>query len=175
MSAGRRAVAIGTLLAALAFAGCGSAGDSSTQAKPPKASAEVLTRASAICRQFLRETKQLGRGALANPPATTLELTTERLVKPSIPLLERAAARMQALEPAARSSLFNLYADLFDPAIVLAKKRLEAGRAGDSVESKELEEALSNVGLEQRRAARLVGLLACDVDYQSVLLSSLTE
>lgn len=157
----------------LLLSACGGSGEQQqTVAKPPPA---VLAKATAICNQFLRETKQLGKGALGNPPSTTLELTTERLVKPSIPLLERAAQRQQALEPQAHSSVFNLYADLFDPIVILAQKRLQAGRAEDALEAKRIEGLLSNLGEEQRRAARVAGLPACDVDYQSVLLSSLTE
>jgi hypothetical protein len=166
------AVATAAALAALAIAGCGGGEKTATTAR---ASAATLAKANAVCRDFVRETKELGKGALANPPSSTLELTTERLVKPSIPLLESAARRMQALEPAAHDPLFNLYADLFDPAIVLAEKRLAAGRAGDLAESKQLEDALGNLAEEQRRAARLAGLPSCDVDFQSVLLASLTE
>lgn len=162
------------ILFALSLSACGG-GDSNSTETAPQASPAVLARAEAICHDFLRETKQLGKGALANPPATTLELTTERLVKPSIPLLESAASRMQVLEPAAHSPLFSLYADLFDPAIVLAQKRLAAGRAGDAVESKQLEGALANIDLEQRRAARLLGLDNCERDFQNILLSSLSE
>jgi hypothetical protein len=161
------------VLVTLSLAACG--GGSDGPAATAKASPATLAKANAICDDFLRETKQLGKGALANPPSDTLELTTERLVKPSIPLLESAARRMQALEAAAHDALFDLYADLFDPAIVLAEKRLEAGRAGDAVGSKRLENALSNIAAEQRRAARILGLPNCDVDFQSVLLDSLTE
>jgi hypothetical protein len=170
----RRLASIGAILAALALPACGGGSDS-TEKTVAAASPAVLAKANAICRDFRRETEELGRGALANPPSTTLELTTERLVKPSIPLLESAARRMQALEPAAHSPLFDLYADLFDPAIVLAQKRLAAGRTGDAVESKRFEDALSNIAEEQRRAAGGVGLPNCDVDFQSVLLGSLSE
>lgn len=169
-----RAVAATALaLAALALAACG--GDAEETTPTAKASAATLAKANAICSDFVGETKELGKGALADPPSGTLELTTERLVRPSIPLLKRAARRMQALEPAAHDPLFDLYADLFDPAIVLAEKRLAAGRAGDQAESKQLEDALGNLAEEQRRAAHLVGLTRCEVDFQSLLLASLTE
>lgn len=156
----------------LFLSACGGGEGEQTIAKPPAA---VLAKATATCSQFLRETQALGRGALANPPSTTLELTTERLVKPSIPLLESAARRQQALEPHAHSPVFNLYADLFDPIVILAKKRLAAGRAEDALEARRIEGLLSNLGEEQRRAARASGLPACDIDYQNVLLRSLTE
>ena len=170
----RRTIAAIAILVALSLSACGGGGSDSTATARP-ASPAALAKAEAICRDFLRETQQLGRGALANAPSTTLELTTERLIRPSIPLLESAAERMQALEGPAHSPLFNLYADLFDPAIVLAQKRLAAGRARDADESKQLENALANIDLEQRRAARLLGLDSCDRDFQNVLLSSLSE
>jgi hypothetical protein len=173
MIAPRRSLAAASVLLALSLAACGG-GDDGAPAET-RVPAAVLARANAICAGFLHETRQLGRRALANPPSTTLELTTERLVAPSIPLLESAAKRMQALEPKANSSLFDLYADLFDPAIVLAQKRLTAGRDGDLAKSKSLEDALSSISREQRQAARIVGLPRCDVDFQSVLLDSLTN
>ncbi len=173
MRGARRLTVVAALVAALALSACG--GDSDDAATVRQASPAVLAKANAICREFRREAEELGKGALANPPSSTLELTTDRLIRPSIPLLESAARRMQALEASAHSPLFDLYADLFDPAIVLAQKRLQAGRAADAEESKRLEEALSNLAEEQRRAARLVGLPNCDVDFQNVLLGSLTE
>jgi hypothetical protein len=144
--------------------------------RPGKLPPTVLARADANCRYFLRETKQIGRRALADPSSTViLELTTERLVKPSIPLLEHVADRQQALESMAHDPRFDLYANLFDPIIAIAYERLGAGRVGDPVRSKNLEELLTNIGLEQRQAARDAGLRDCDIDFQHVLLSSLSE
>ena len=172
----RAALAL-AILAALVLSACGGSDGGDTTTASVKVPPPILAKASAICDDFLQETKQLGRGVLATPPSnsTALELTTDRLVKPSIPLLAKAARRMQALSPAARDPLFALYADLFDPAVVLAQERLAAGRAGDAVKSKQLEDALSSIGAEQRRAARILGLPKCNVDYQNVLLDSLTE
>jgi hypothetical protein len=88
-----RAVTLAAVtLAAVTLAACG--GDAEETATTAKASAATLAKANAICTDFVRETKKLGKGALANPPSGTLELTTERLVRPSIPLLKRAARRM---------------------------------------------------------------------------------
>jgi len=136
----------------------------------------VIGRADANCRYFLRETKRIGRRALADPSSGfSLEMTTERLVKPSIPLLEHVADRQQALASSAGDPHFDLYAELFEPVIAIAYERLGAGRAGDPVRSKSLEELLANVGLEQRQAARDAGLRDCDIDFQHALLSSLGE
>jgi hypothetical protein len=162
--------------AGLTLSACGGGGDATKpDAEAAGASAAVIARADANCRDFLRETKRIAAGALASPPASALELTTERLVKPSIPLLERIADRQQALEPAAHDPQFDLYANLFDPVVVLAHERLVAGQEGNYPRSRELEEMLTDLGLEQRDAARGVGLNHCDVDFQHVLLSSLTE
>ena len=114
----RLILALSATIASLALSACGGGGNDSgsstaTEATPPPA---VIASADANCRYFLRETKRIGRDALHNePPATTLEMTTERLVRPSIPLLERIAGRQQALESEAHSSVFSLYAKLFDP------------------------------------------------------------
>jgi hypothetical protein len=169
----RRAALLG-LLAALAGTGCGGGDSSNDQARqiPPP----VVAKAEANCRYFLRRIKQIGNGALVREPGmSNLELTTAHLVGPSIPLLERVAARQQALQPAARDHWFDLYAELFDPIIALTKQRLAAGLADDYPRSRELEDLLTTRGLEQMDAARNAGLGACDVDFQNVLLSSLSE
>ena len=166
-------------LAVLSLSACGEADDagSTTQVKSAthsKVPADVLARANSTCREFRQEIARIGNGVLADPAFNTLELTTERLVKPSIPLLEQTAARQQALEPAAGNPQFKLYADLFDPVIVLAQRRLSVGRAEDYVQSKQIEEMMTDLGLEQMKAARGAGLDQCDVDFQHVLLSSLS-
>jgi hypothetical protein len=165
-------------LSALLLAACGG-GNSGTEAASTETVAKVpdtvLAKAEGNCRYLLRETRRIGREAISGAPQTTLELATERLVKPSIPLLERVAARQQALEPAANSSLFSLYANLFDPIIVLAQKRLRVGAEGDYAGSKRIEETLTDLGLEQRRYARLAHMRECDLDFQHILLESLNE
>jgi len=166
----RRAVA-SLALAAVLVGGCGGGDGSAESSKPRPATAR---RAEAACRDFRREVEGIARGALANPPSTTAELMTERLVRPSIPALERIARRQQALEPAMANAQFDLYAGLFDPIVVLAQERLRAGRASELSRSKETERMLTELGVEQRAIARLLGLHACDVDFQHVLISSLS-
>ena len=174
MTPGRRLALLAAALLALVPLGCGGDGDSATEAErevPPR----VVSRADAICRQFVREIKQIGDGALAREPGTTnLELTTENLVKPSIPLLERVGARQRALQPLAHNPWFDLYVELFAPVVALAEQRLRSGEAGDYYRSRELEELLTKLGLEQMEAARNAGVRDCDVDFQNVLLSSLS-
>lgn len=169
------------LTAMLLAAGCGGGGGESdanlggpgqSEALP----AEIASRADSNCRDFLLEARRIGRKAFGDaPPTTILELATERLVKPSIPVLEGMAKRQQGLEPEADSSSFNLYAELFDPIVAIARERLAAGRAGDAAKAKRLEELLTNLGLEQRQAAREAGLADCDIDFQHALLSSLNQ
>jgi hypothetical protein len=166
------------VVASLLVAGCGGGGGegSGSEATPKKLPPTVVANANSNCRYLLRNTRQIGKRALIDLASVDLlELTTERLVKPSIPLLEHVADRQQALEPGARNPQFNLYADLFDPIIAVAHERLAAGRAGDPVRSKGLEELLTSLGVEQMQAARGAGLRDCDVDFQHVLLSSLSH
>ncbi len=158
----------------LFLAACGGGGAETTTTRP--AAPVVATKANAICRGLLGEVKKLGEGALANPPTgTTLQLTTERLVRPSLPLIRRTAARLQRLEPEADSEAFDLYANLFDPFVVLTEKRLQAGIEGDYSRARGLEEQLTDLSLVQRRAAQLAGLPACDLDFPQILLQSLSE
>jgi hypothetical protein len=159
---------------AIVLSACGDESAEPTAPSRPTAPA-AAAKANALCRQFLAEIKDIGRGALADPPASTLQLTTERLVRPSLPLIKRTAARLQRLKTSADSEAFDLYADLFDPFIVLTEKRLEAGLAGDSERARGLEAQLTDLSLVQRRSAQLADLPACDVDFPHVLLQSLTE
>lgn len=152
---------------------CGGSEDT-TESTIQSAAPAVVARADSLCREFRGEVVALGKGALANPPESTLALTTERLVRPSIPLLRRMGSRMQALEPAADSTAFDLYANLFDPFLVLTEKRLQAGREEDAVRARGLEEQLTDLSLAQRRAARLAGIHACDLDFPRLLIDSLS-
>jgi len=170
------------LIASLLVTGCGGGGESgddrgqAQQASRSQLPASVTARANANCRVFLRGAKRIGRDAFESvPPTTILELATERLVKPSIPLLEQVSDRQQSLEPRANDPTFDLYANLFDPIVAIARERLKAGQAADPIRSKNLEKLLTNLGLEQRQAAREAGLRDCDIDFQHALLSSLNH
>lgn len=162
------------IVCAAVFSACGD-GDETQETTVDRAAPAVVPRASAICREFRREVVSLGKGALAHPPEVPLELTTERLVRPSIPVLKRMARRVQALKPIADSESFDLYANLFDPFVVLTEKRLQAGLEGDPERARGLEEQLTDLSIVQRRAARLAGIRACDVDFPRLLIDSLSE
>ena len=166
-------------VAALALAGCGGGNDESggdgggsTAAALP---APVAAKAEAICRQLRREARQIGNALPRGTVPTTLAMTTDLLVAPSIPVLEGVAERLQALEPQAKDPEFELYAGLFDPIVVLAKQRLTAGEADDSTASEGYEAMLTDLGDEQRQVAARTGLRDCQVDFQHVLVSSITN
>lgn len=169
------------LLATILFAaGCGSTEDHVNTAQEGKASADAIARADANCRYFLRDIHKIGKGALRGP-GNIPKLATENLVKPSIPLLERVARRQQTVARESHDPHIQLYADFFDPIIVLAQRRLHLGRLAekpgdtkDLLRAREVEELLSRLGLEQRQAAHEAGLSACDLDFQHELLTSLT-
>jgi hypothetical protein len=166
------------LAAGLAVTGCGG-GDSTTGgaagtevAAKPTAPA-VVAKADAICRQIARELEAIGHRAAHSSASNGLELTTEGLIAPTIPVLARAGRRLAALKGEAGNKSYDLFVDLFDPALVLAEKRLAAGRRNDHTSSAGLEEQLTNLGETQRGAARDAGLQDCEVDFQHILASSL--
>ncbi|MGB7588492.1 MAG: hypothetical protein WBM00_07270, partial [Solirubrobacterales bacterium] len=135
-------------------------------------SQQALTRANANCRQMLRAVKHLAKGVLSSGYANTLELTTEGFAKPGIRLVKREARRQQALQAAAADPRFSLYAELFDPIIVLAEQRLQAGQAREIARSQLLQDLLTSLGAEQRQAARGAGLRACNVDFLEAMIQA---
>lgn len=178
MIAPRHVVSIAAALIALGLAGCGEGGG--TTPHSVEASPALLSRANATCRYFRRETAKIGRRALNGNP-NPAELTTERLVKPSIPLIERVARRQQALARQGNDPKLILYARLFEPIIVLAKERLRTGRNSERpghaqafVLSRGLENLMTEIGLEQRQVAREAKLPDCSINFEHVLTSSLS-
>src|SRR5439155_8404144 len=104
-----------------------------------------------------------------NPGVSALQSFTEGLVKPGIPVLERFANRMQALQPRPVDSNLQAYLGLFDPGEVLLQQRLRAGEKGDLNESTNLELFLVSLGDEQRELGARFGFRACNPDFLSVL------
>jgi hypothetical protein len=178
MTAVRLAAVIVATCAAMALCGCGGSGQ--TRVPPHAASQAVLARVDATCRQLRREVAELGRGALSGSSSIP-ELITERLVKPSIPLLERVAGHQQALAARSGDPKLALYAALFEPIIVLAQERLRTGRASErpghaeaAVLSRGYETLMTSVATEQRKVAREAGARACAINFEHVLTSSLS-
>lgn len=164
------------LTLAVALAGCGggdstSSATTTTAAKPT--SPAVVAKADAICRQIAVELRAIGHRAAHADASNGLELTTEYMIRPTIPVLARAGRKLEALKAAAGNPSYNLFVDLFDPALVLAEKRLAAGRRDDPATAEGLEQQLTNLGETQRAAARDAGLHDCAVDFQHILASSL--
>jgi hypothetical protein len=162
------------LVLALAVAACGGGGsESSTPPAEAELSPATVKAADAICVKFRHELVAVAHSALKNAPRTTiLELTTQRLVKPLIPLLEKTAAELRALQKEGSDPSFELFVNLFDPGIVLGEKRVEAGEEGDIARSHGLEAQLANLSETQRRAAADAGLAACSIDFSHLLVSS---
>jgi hypothetical protein len=173
----RSAAVTGTLLAALFLfsalaAGCGGGGE---ETSAQRASAAVLARANRNCRQLRRDVVKLGSGAFSG--ATNLaQATTEKVIKPSIPLLESFAARQQRLAGGTGDRKFELYARLFEPIVVLAHERLHAGEESDSpfnAAARGFEILTNTVADEQQQVAKEAGLADCGIDFEQVLTSAL--
>jgi hypothetical protein len=176
-------LALITMIAALALTGlgsCGSGDDASNKrgggarVQPERVPGAVVASANRNCRQMLRKVKQVGRAAMRASYSNTLELATEGFAKPGLRLMRWLAKRQQALEHTAANARFNVYADLFDPIIVLAKQALSAGRANDRARSEQLRDLLTGLGEDQREAAHVAGLRNCDVDFLDALVRGAT-
>ena len=159
-------------LALIAFSGCGGGGDTSTTsivtAPNGLEKQRYISRADAICRKGLSEATALGRGFTYHG-GDALSVITEGLVKPGIPILERFATRLRALQPRPVDSNLQAYLGLFDPGEVLLRQRLHAGEKGDLNQAHNLELLLVSIGDEQRELGRRFGFHECDVDFLSVL------
>jgi len=162
----------------LIAAGCGGSDSDpadETAATPPA----VLKEANANCRRLLVEAKQLGKGVLSRGYEGAIQLTSEGLIRPGLPLLRSVAAEQQSLARRTDNAEFDLYARLFDPIVVLTERRLavsESLPAGlpTHPEIASLEDQIDELTEEQQLAARGAGLADCDVDFRRVLISSLS-
>lgn len=161
---------IAMLLAAVAISALAACGGGGGQADQSAASPHVLAKANANCRQMLHAVKQLAKGVLNSGYANTLELTTEGFAKPGIALVRREAQRQQALQHTADDPHFSLYAELFDPIIVMAEQRLHAGQAREIAQAQLLQDLLTSLGAEQREAARRAGLRDCGIDFLDAMV-----
>jgi hypothetical protein len=175
-----RAIAVAAACAGLVISGCGSSNGASDGSPSSTAPRAIFARVNATCRDLRREVAKLGKGAL-NGNSSIVELITERLVKPSIPLLERVALRQQKLAAQSRDPKLILYARLFEPIIVLAQERLRTGRVSEhpgkaqaTILARGFENLMTSVAAEQRQVAREARLPACAINFEHVLTSSLS-
>lgn len=162
--------ALVAVVAMVALASCGGSGETA----PSAASQRALAHANTNCRQMLRAVRHLAKGVLSSGYTNTLELTTEGFAKPGIRLVKREAEQQQALQAAVADPRFSLYAELFDPIIVLAEQRLDAGQAREIARSELLQNLLTSLGAEQRQAARNAGLRACNVDFLEAMIQAVS-
>lgn len=162
------AVVLVAVVAMAMLASCGENGEPERSA----ASQQALNRANANCRQMLRAVRRLAKGVLSSGYTNTLELTTEGFARPGIHLVKREARRQQALQGAAADPRYSLYAELFDPIVVLAEQRLQAGQAREIARAQLLQDLLTSLGAEQRQAARSAGLRACNVDFLEAMIQA---
>jgi hypothetical protein len=176
--------ATGLVAAALlvaVFAGCGGGGDESTDQSDTPLTAKTRAEAAANCVRLRGEVKALGTGAFSAGGMSLTEAATRRVVRPSIPILERIARDQQQLAKGSGNHQFELYARLFEPMIALANERLRSGEqeireqnANASVVSRGYEILMTSVAGEQRQLAQEAGLASCAIEFEHVLTSALT-
>ncbi len=178
LRAGLAALALITLLALIAaISGCG--GSDETEATSAEAAPAIVAKADANCRQLRREVVKLAHNAFSGAPDPGV--VTVRLVRPTLVVLESFARRQQQLARSSGNPELQLYARLFEPIVVLAHQRVQAGRqytagaAEASTVARGYENLMSTVAEEQREAARRAGLEACSIDFIRVLTHSLSS
>jgi len=169
----RPRILVAALLLTLLAAGCGGesggSGEATTVAEQPP-SPRAAVAAESICSELVARAGRMGTEFSTEPDPTegtsgALDLTTRKLIKPAIPIVEDAARRLRALRPQADSVRFDSYVNLFDPVTAILRERVEAGEAGDPTRARELELQLIDLSDLQRRLAREAGLEDCDVDF----------
>jgi 4-amino-4-deoxy-L-arabinose transferase-like glycosyltransferase len=127
-----------------------------------------IAKVDRICRVALRQAKAIGdRFSLGG--LTFTDAITRRLVAPGIPVAERVARQLQAVQPRPDDPDLEHFLSLSAPGLELLHQLLEAGRRGDLTEARRLELLLVDLGTEQRQAARRFGLRACDRDFSTEL------
>jgi len=154
-------------VAVLASAGCGD--DDSSDDQAAGEGAAYVERASAICREGVREAKRIGKRSQNVDPGN-LELITAIFIRPGISLLERQAERLRGIDAPPEDEAYHTYVGLYDPAIELVRRRVEAARAGDIAEAQNVGTYMDQLGADSREAARAAGLADCDVDIARTMV-----
>ena len=124
-----------------------------------------ISQADANCREMLRGVEGIAARARSGAYGSTLAMVTEGLAKPATQLMKRMARRQRSLQSTVDDPQFDLYVHFFDPIIVLAEQRVRAGQSLEVARSERLQGLLTNLGDEQRLAARRAGLRDCEVDF----------
>lgn len=174
---------IAAVLAVLLLSGCGG-GSGTTTTEPASGVADrgvtrdaYVAKADRICSGMIADAVRMGVRfrKIAVVKVNALTLTTDRLVEPAQPILERSARRLRALEPMPADVKFESYVTLFDPIVSIVRERIRAGDAGDSTRAHELELLMVDLSEIQRRLAHEAGLQACDVDFIATFSSGKSE
>jgi hypothetical protein len=165
----RRSLPIFVLLALL-LVGCGGGAEETTQSTTAQKgeSRSYVAAADRICAGMVADSRRMAVEFSRYPndeglPALTV--TTRELVEPALPVLERSARRLRALEQGADSVAFASYVTLYDPIVAVVRDRVEAGEAGDATRAHALELQMLDLSGLQRQLAREAGLKACDIDF----------
>jgi hypothetical protein len=160
------------LLSVLLLCGCGGESETTPQEASTQSSAAAGDRAyvaaaDRICAGMIAESRRMGArfSRLPNLGLSALSLTTRELVEPALPILERSASRLRALENGANSLALESYVSLYDPIVAVVRDRVKAGEAGDATRAHALELQMLDLSNLQRELAREAGLRTCDVDF----------
>jgi hypothetical protein len=165
-------IAVASIVIASIVAGCGSGGSDSgstaTSAAVPAATVARQEReAEGVCSKMAVAATHLGTKAHAVDPTSfesSLEYTTEALIAPSQPVVERAARELRAILGSQADSNLTAYVNLFDPIAALIEDRVRAGRANNSQEAHEIELELLELSRIQQTLAKEAKLKSCQVD-----------
>jgi hypothetical protein len=177
----RTAVAVALVVVASLLVGCGSGGgpSSSTGSVTTSLSASEIARqkqeAEAICGRMVVDAHHLGQkagGVDASKYKSTLEFTTEALIAPALPVIERSARELREVKGEGGERHLDAYVGMFDPILSLLIERVRAGRDGDGDKSHEIEEQLIELGGIQQQLAEEAGLKACTVDLVGSFVAS---
>jgi hypothetical protein len=162
--------AVALIVAAFLLAGCGSGGGSSGESTAasvsPAAAKRQKKEANAICTRMVTEAHRLGTKALAIDTTryeSTIEFTTEALIAPAVPVIERSARELREVRGEGGEPHLDAYVAIFDPILSLLEERIHAGRQGDTEEAHQIETQLIELGQVQEALAKEAGLPACEV------------
>lgn len=107
------------------------------------------------------------------PTGSSLQITTEALVKPGLAIEEREASRIRRLgQPPQDSGPLQVFVELFDPIDVLLAQRVSEGDHDDIAAAHETETLYTALYAEQEHAAAQAGLDRCSANVISVALGA---
>jgi hypothetical protein len=173
------AITIVTVVVLVVLAGCGDGGNETTEtgvstasnAEPNSAELAYIRRADPICERFVKQVRTLGRHFNTTPPPTTdpVALTTEGLVRPGIPIIEREADALRGLQPRPDDANLANFIDLFEPLLELSQQRLKTSDSSKLAEAERLEQLIESLQQEQQAAASRFGFRVCGTSFVDAL------